>query len=357
MRQTFNDVIILFFVTLCNGFSSCKGQTEFGTNFLHLEKKIPLPDIKGRIDHMDINLKDQVVYVAALGNNTVEAVDLRNSKIIHSIKNLDEPQGIGYIPQNNEIFVANGGNGDCYFYNARNFEKIAAIHLSSDADDVRYDSAERKIYVGYGAGGIAIIDADSHKQTSDIKLPAHPESFQIDKKLNLLFVNLPDAHMVAAADLNQVKLINKWVRNSPTANFPMALDTIQHRVFIGYRHPVKLVVLDGKPGNEISMNTMTGDADDLYYDYETKEIFVSGGDGHISIFRQRGKNIYEQIANILTSSGARTSLFIPQLKLFVVAARASSGKIANLFVYKIAQHWNGVTGYCRCRDCLRKSNA
>ena len=117
--------------------------------------------------------------------------------------NLNEPQGVGYIPQLQEIFIANGGNGDCYFYNARSFEKLATIHLGSDADDVRYDSLERKIYVGYGRGGIAIIDADKHKQTADVKLPAHPESFQIDKKLNLLFVNLPDAHMVG----NRFKLI------------------------------------------------------------------------------------------------------------------------------------------------------
>src|SRR5260221_8672981 len=189
MRST-----VLWLLAFCNGLPGCNGQKEFGANLLHLHKTIPLPGVKGRIDHMDINLKEQVLYVAALGNNTVEAVDLKNGRVIHSIKNLDEPQGIGYIPQHQEIFIANGGNGDCYFYNAHSFEKVAAIHLSSDADDVRYDSAERKIYVGYGAGGIAIIDADSHKQTGDIKLPAHPESFQIDKKLNLLFVNLPDAH-------------------------------------------------------------------------------------------------------------------------------------------------------------------
>ncbi|GAC1449311.1 MAG: hypothetical protein NVSMB7_11310 [Chitinophagaceae bacterium] len=296
-----------------------------------------MPDVKGRIDHMDINLKDQVVYVAALGNNTVEVVDLRKGKVIHSIKNLDEPQGVSYIPEHQEIFVANGGNGDCYFYNAHSFEKVATIHLSSDADDVRYDSAERKIYVGYGAGGIAIIDADSHQQTGDIKLPGHPESFQIDKKLHLLFVNVPDARMVGTIDLTQLKLIKKWVRNSPTANFPMALDTTRHRLFIGYRHPSKLIVMDGKTGQEITANTMVGDADDLYYDSGTASLFISGGNGYISIFRQEGTAIYKQIANISTSNGARTSLFVPELKLFMVAARAVSGKIANLLVYQIVQ--------------------
>ena len=296
-----------------------------------------MPDVKGRIDHMDINLKDQVAYVAALGNNTLEAVDLRNGKIIHSIKGLDEPQGVGYIPQHEEIIVANAGNGDCYFYNAHSFEKVATIHLSSDADDIRYDSIEKKIYVGYGKGGIAIIDADTHKQIGDIKLPAHPESFQIDKTLKLLFVNLPDAHMVGVIALAQFKLINQWVRNTPTANFPMALDAIKHRVFIGYRHPSKLVVLDGRTGKEISINTMAGDADDLYYDDKTAEVFVSGGDGYINIFQEQGTGTYKQIANIPTRSGARTSLLIPELKILVLAARAESGKPASILSYRIDQ--------------------
>jgi DNA-binding beta-propeller fold protein YncE len=335
-----SNLFILLVVITGNSLSSCKGQSEFGTNILHLVKEISLPDVKGRIDHMDINLKDQVLYIAALGNNTVEVVDLQNNKIIHSIQHLDEPQGVSYIPQHQELFVANGGSGDCYFYNTHSFEKVAAIHLSSDADDVRYDSVERKIYVGYGIGGIAIIDADSHKQIGDVKLPAHPESFQTDKKLNLLFVNVPDAHMVAVADLNQFKLINKWIRYSPAANFPMALDTTQHRLFIGYRHPSKLIVFNSKTGQEITAITMAEDADDLYYDNETAEIFVSGGDGHINIFRQQGLETYKQIANISTTNGARTSLLVPELRLFILAARASSGKPAKILIYKIDLHPN-----------------
>ena len=325
---------LLMWLFFFNCLSSCKGQPVFGDNLLHLDKTILLKDVKGRIDHLDVNLEDQVVYVAALGNNTVEAVDLRNNKVIGSIKDMDEPQGVCYIPQRHEIFIANGGNGECYFYNIRSFEKVATVSLKSDADDVRYDEATGKIYVGYGAGGIAIIDANTHQQTGDVKLPGHPESFQIDAKLRLLFVNVPDAHMVAVIDLVQLKVINQWVRDSPVANFPMAIDSIRHHVFIGYRHPSRLIIIDGKTGKEIITASMVGDADDLYFDSETGRIYISGGDGHISVFQFDKLNTCKQIANIATSSGARTSLFIPQLKLFVLAARAARGETAKIIVYK-----------------------
>ncbi|CAN5485984.1 hypothetical protein BH11BAC5_BH11BAC5_54970 [soil metagenome] len=324
-------------LALCNPLISCKAQPTFGTDYLKFEKVIVMPGLKGRIDHMDVNLKDKTIYIAALGNNTVEVVDIENGKLVHSIKGLDKPQGVGYIPQTNEIFIANGGNGDCYFYNAASFLQTAVVHLGSDADDVRYDSVSQKIYVGYGDGGIAMIDAATHQQTGDVKLPAHPEGFQLDKKANLLLANLPDKNMIAAIDLMQLKLISKWTRNTPTANFPMAVDTVTQAAFIGYRHPAKLVILNSKTGKETGNCLMVNDVDDLYFDDATKRIYVSGGGGFINIFQQDEKASYKQIANIATSDGARTSLLIPRLKLFVVAERARAGKVAQLMIYTTSQ--------------------
>ncbi len=333
MKQIFLQIIFLSFIF---SFTGCKGQETFGEKNLQLNKTIVLLNVSGRIDHMDVNVKKKIVYAAALGNNTLEVVDLTNGKVIHSIHGLDEPQGVGYIPQTNEIFVANGGNGDCYFYNAATFEKTATIHLSSDADDVRYDSSTQKVYVGYGEGGIAVIDAKTHKQTGDVKLPAHPEGFQIDNTANVILVNIPDKNMIGVIDLIHLKLIDSWRRNSPSANFPIAIDAPNQTAFIGYRHPATLVVLDTKTGKEISSYDMVSDVDDLYFDKEKKRVYISGGGGYINIFQQGDKGKFSRITNMPTRSGARTSLLIPQLRLFVLAERAENGSPAQLLVYNIS---------------------
>jgi YVTN family beta-propeller protein len=142
---------------------------------------IPLAGVSGRIDHMAFDTKRQFIYVAALGNNTVEVIDLKNKKLVRSIKGLNEPQGIRYIPESNAIFIANGKTGECDVFDADSYMKINSIKLESDADNVRYNPATGKVYVGYGEGGIAVIDAKSFKQLADIKLPGHPESFQLDR--------------------------------------------------------------------------------------------------------------------------------------------------------------------------------
>ncbi|WP_295676940.1 hypothetical protein [uncultured Mucilaginibacter sp.] len=315
--------------------ASCKAQTETGKENLTLSKTISLGDIKGRIDHIDINIKDRIAYVAALGNNSLEIVDLKAGRVLHSIKGLDEPQGVAWIATHHEIFVANGGSGECAFYDAVTFKKTASIKLADDADDARYDPGTDRIYVGYAAGGIAIIDASSHKQVGNIDLPSHPESFQIDTKINKIWINLPGSGMIGVADLQQLKLIAKWPRLIPRSNFPMAYDAEQHRLMVGYRLPAKLIIYDAVTSKEIFSAPMVGDADDLYWDQSNKQIYVSGGSGEVNIFKQTAEVKYEQVANIATRGGARTSLLVPELGLFLIAARAGGIEKAALLIYKI----------------------
>jgi WD40 repeat protein len=333
-----NSILALFAISCL--FTSCKGQETFRENYLRLVKIISLPGIKGRIDHLDINLKQQIVYLSALGSNAIKVIDVNSGKIIHSITGINEPQGIAYIPQTNEIFIANGDNGDCYFYNATTFEKVATIPLRSDADNVRYDSVEKRIYVGYGSGGIAIISSDSHKQVGDVKLPAHPEGFQIDKKKGLIYVNVPEKEMIGVVDLKKFKLINNLTRNYRSGNFPMALDASGNLLFIGYRHPGKFVVIDTKSGNRFFVSELTNDSDDVFYDEFTKRVFVSCGGGYtrlgyINIFQMENGNKYKKIANIPTRNGARTSLLVPSLSLFLVPEPSVYSHDGELMVYKI----------------------
>jgi len=329
VRRTYLFITLL--VLICAG---CKAQDPFGANLLIQQTTIPIPGIKGRIDHLDINLKEKIVYIAALGNNSLEVVDIAKGKVLKTIIGLDEPQGVAYISQQQEIFVANGGNGDCYFYNAHSFEKTATIHLSSDADDVRYDSIDEKIYVGYGEGGIAIIDAKEHKQIGNLKLSAHPEGFQLDKKLNKIFINVPDAHQIAVGDLSSFELISTWNTGELRSNFPLAIDTINHVIFIGYRKPAKLVSLDGVSGNTLAIGDLVNDTDDIFFDERENKIYASGGGGFITIYQWEKPEI-KQIAKIYTRDGARTSLLVPSLKLFILAARANNNNNAELQVYEI----------------------
>jgi DNA-binding beta-propeller fold protein YncE len=315
-------------------FISCNSQKSFGTDLLILEKEIPMKDVKGRIDHMAFNLEKQILYVAALGNNSVEVVDIKAASVIHSIKNLDEPQGLAFIPETNEVVVANGGNGDCIFYNAGDYSETARLHLSGDADNIRYDQLSGKIYIGYGNGGIAEIGMIDHKLLRTVKLNAHPESFQLDKKNDRIFVNLPDVESIAVIQLSDLKPLDTWKIKNERSNFPMTLDTSTNTVFVGYRNPSIVIGYDAKSGKELSRFDIVDDIDDIFFDSQHKQIVLSGGGGSINLFKANDSG-YRQIANIPTRNGARTSFLIPSLRMFILVERSGSGKPAAIGVYKI----------------------
>ena len=332
-------LILMIFTT---SITSCKAQKTFGENNLQMIKSISLPGVKGRIDHMCVNVKDQIVYIAALGNNSVEVVDIVSGKVIHSIKGFDEPQGLAYIAETSELFIANGGNGLCYFYDAKTFEKKATINLSTDADNVRYDSAEKKIYVGYGSGGIAIISTIQHSLLTKIILPAHPEGFQIEHTTQRLFVNLTSINTVAVVDIKKGLIEKRWRRSTPTGNFPIALTTTGSKLFVGFRHPAKLAIINPYSGHLDFITDLGNDVDDVFYDDNNKRIYASCGGGYtrlgfVNVFDLNNDGTLTQISNVPTRNGARTSLLIPELQLFVVPEPSVFTHDPELIIYKISK--------------------
>jgi len=304
------------------------------TGPLRLIQTIPLHNVEGRIDHMAVDLKGQRLFIAALGNNTVEVLDLHAGKHIRSITGLREPQGVGFIPELNKLFIANAKNGACDVFDASSFKFIKSVKLSDDADNIRYDAAARRVYVGYGSGGLGIIDAATGDQLGEIKLDGHPESFQLEKTGRRIFVNIPTAQKVVVVDREKRTAITSWPTAGATANFPMAIDETHHRLVVGFRKPAKLSVFDTESGKVVINLDSVGDADDIFYDGTRQRIYISGGDGFVGIIQQQDADHYKTLAKIPTALGARTSLFVAELGRLYLAVPHRGTQRAEVRVYE-----------------------
>lgn len=300
---------------------------------LKLVKTIPLPDVTGRFDHFSIDVKGQRLFVAALGNNTVEVLDLDAGKRLRSIAGCDKPQGVLFVEGANLLFIANGGNGRLRSYDGTKFNPIATIGSLDDADNVRYDAKLDRVYVGYGDGALGVVNPATGVHSASIKLPGHPESFQIEHEGNRIFVNVPEARQVAVIDSRTKTVSRAWSLPDAKANFPMALDEANHRLFVGCRNPAKLVVLDTVPGKSVSELAIVGDTDDLFYDAKRKRIYVSGGEGFVDVIEQRDADDYKLLEKIETAPGARTSFFSAELDQFYLAVPRRGAQGAEIRVY------------------------
>jgi DNA-binding beta-propeller fold protein YncE len=303
------------------------------TGPLQFETKIPLGDVSGRIDHMAVDLKRQRLFVAELGNDSVGIVDLPNRKLIRRIPELKEPQGVGYEPTSDMLYVANAGDGSVRLFEGSDYKTAGRIELGSDADNIRVDATANRIFIGYGSGALAVIDPATRSKVGDVPVKAHPEAFQIDPDTSQIFVNVPGARGIAVVDRVSQKQIGEWPLADRGANFPMALDHVRRQVLVIFRAPAALGVFSITDGKRIATAETCGDADDLFIDAKRGRVYVSCGDGFLDVLEAK-ETTYRRIARIPTVSGARTSLFVLEMDRLLVAVRASSGEPAAIWMFR-----------------------
>jgi DNA-binding beta-propeller fold protein YncE len=288
---------------------------------LVVERTIALKGVSGRIDHLAIDLGRKRLFVAELGNGTVDVIDLASESVIRRIEGIKEPQGLAYAPAVDVLAVASAGDGSVRLYHGDGLAPAGSIDLRDDADNVRLDARTGNLVVGYGDGGLAVIDPARASVVRRIPLPAHPESFQLDPDRRRAFVNVPDADQIAVVDLEAGRQTGTWQMPDLRANFPMALDPAHARAAVVFRNPARLVIFNVDTGKLASTLASCGDADDVFFDTRRLRVYVSCGTGSVNAWQQEGAG-YHRLAPLRTASGARTSLFVPELDRLFVAARA-----------------------------------
>lgn len=275
---------------------------------LTLERTISLPDTKGRIDHLAIDLAEHRLFVAEIANGTVDEIDLATGKVIDRITGLSEPQGVAWLPDERELVVA-CGDGSVHFYAADRHE-LARINLGDDADNVRVDPRNGHVIVGYDKGALATIDPASHKVVARLALPGHPEGFRLFGAR--VYINVPDDGSVIAADIDEGRQLSRWPTGLHRLNFPLAVEPSGQRIVIAYRLPATLATIDTATGHTLSSLSACGDADDLFL--VGNYVLLVCGAGHVDVMASNGDN-----ARVPTAGGARTGLYVPELKTLFVA--------------------------------------
>jgi DNA-binding beta-propeller fold protein YncE len=314
--------LALAFVSILSGTLAYAAQAEP----LVLESKIPLGDVKGRIDHLAVDAARQRLYVAELGNDSVGVVDLKERKLLRTLPGFREPQGIAYEPSTDIIYVANAGDGSVRLLHGEDLTPAGVIELGEDADNIRIDVHSHRVLVGYGNGALAVIDPVGRQEIVDIPLKAHPESFQVEPQGGRIFVNVPDANEIAVLDLATAKQTSTWATKTLRANFPLAIDAERQQVLAMFRHPAKLAAFNLRDGGMTHAVEACGDSDDLFVDTKRSLIYISCGEGFLDVFAAQADDV--RVTHLATAAGARTSLWVPQFDRLFLAVRAAKDPAA-----------------------------
>ena len=307
MKLTFSFVVLSLLLALSAQVHAQAAPQAEAPKPLVLTEAIPTPGVQGRFDHFGFDGKNQL-FVAALGSNSVEVIDISARVRAHSISGIANPQGVAYAPDVKKLFVASS-KGKLRIYEGTNFETLKEIDFHGDVDNLRYDAATHRVYVGFGedeTGAIGTVDAMTNERLpEEYKLGAHPESFQLETNGPNIYVNLPDLKQIATIN-RKTGGITRWPMTLEH-NFPMALDEADHRLFVATHEPARLAVFDTNSGRSVAELPCVQDADDVYYDAGRKRIYVPGGEGYISVFQMNDPDHYQLLSKVPSTLGARTA--------------------------------------------------
>jgi len=316
-----------------------KSAATEGARPLILSGSVPMEGVKGRFDHFASGQGQ--VFISALGNNTVEVISIFGGTVEHTITGVPGPQGVAFSPEANKLFVASE-KGKVYIYDTAAFNLITTIDFPGGADNLRYDAATKRIYVGCGddekTSAIAVVDAMTNQRIDEYKIGGEPESFQLEKSGPNIYVNIPDLKQIALIN-RDTKKITRWPLTGLLMNFPMALDEADHRLFVCIREPPRLGVFDTTSGHAVAMLPSVADSDDLYYDAEHKRVYMPGGEGFIYVFQMKDPDHYQLLAKIPTALGGRTAGYFGRqgkgMHRFFLAIPARAGQSAEMRIYTI----------------------
>lgn len=312
---------------------------------MKLVQTIPLPNVEGYFDHMAVDLKGQRLFVPGEHQRTIEVVDLRSGKVIHTITGFGgDPRKTIYLPEADQIWV-DDGDSTLKAFSGSTYKLIKNIPLSGhdlDNDSKKvpdngvYDPTTNLFYLGDRAdstpnagpkGSIEIVDVKAGAFVASIDVEGkNPAGLALDSSSSKLYVVMGDTSQVVVIDREKRAVIASWPITGGPEPHAVALDAPNRRLFIGSRvkrghlyKPGKLVVMDADSGKVVDAIDTEGGVDEVEWEPKSRRIYYTGTTGFIEVFKQIDADHYQSLGKVETGAIAKTSLLVPELSRFYSA--------------------------------------
>jgi hypothetical protein len=348
-------LLAVCFIAVFAGFAIPTSAQEKQT--LRLVQSIPLPGVKGRLDHIGVDLGKKRLFVAAAGNNSLEVVDLTGGKVIKSLTGFKDTQDALFLGRDFNKMYVSSLDGHLRVFQGGTFWLVQDFKIEPDSNRLFYDPTTNLVYFGYGGQNagfgayerVGILQSKrgaGHDQLvadmiAPTPRPGHLAEIAMDDN-GILLICDSRADLIYQFDTRKRELIKSWpARGDGAAD--MALDRTRHRLFVGTRIPPEMTVYDSLSGKEIQSLPGPETMDGVYYDANLKRVYMTGGrwygtpnasPGWVYVYQQKDSDHYDLISKIKTRPGSSTSLLVPQFNRFYVASQALGDQAAAILVFE-----------------------
>ena len=279
--------------------------------------RYPIPGVGG-FDYVTLDASARRIYVSH--GTQVDVLDADSGKVVGKIPDTPGVHGIAIAAAFNHGFTSNGRENKVSMFDPATLRLIKKIDVGKGPDGIYYEPVSKRVFTNnHGSHDITAIDAASGDVVGTVNVEGDGEQAVIGAD-GLIYVNSEDTAEVVVFDPKSLQVKKRFpigVAKVPTG---LAYDAKTNRLFIACRNEPKMVVMDAATGKVIASFPIGAGADWADYDPTARLVFVSCGDGTLSIFHQKSANEYEDAGAVKTQPSAKTMAFDPKTKKIFLSA-------------------------------------
>jgi DNA-binding beta-propeller fold protein YncE len=311
---------------------------------LKLVATLELPsDVKGKFDHLTADVRGHRLFLTPQEHKSVDVFDLRTGKVIRSIP-VQNPHNVLYREDLGRFYVTDGGAGELKIFDGETYKLVSSVKLLLGADAIGYDPVTKYAYVVNGGSDakmsysmISVVDTTTGKKLNDIRLDAETlEAMALEKSSSKLYINNRSNNEVDVIDRNARRILARWPLTLGNTAGPIALDEVNHRLFVACRSG-QIIVFDTLKGTELQALSIGERVDDLAFDPTRRRLYApcGGGTGTVDVYEELDPNHYQSLGKVPSGPVGKTGRLVPELNRYFVPVPQHENKNAKVLVYQV----------------------
>lgn len=313
---------------------------------LKLAGSVDLPGYAGDFDHFAYDETGDRLFLAGEDGKSIEVFKLSTGAHLKTLKGVvDTPHSPMWLAGSNELLVVDGGAKGLRWLDGATYALKRTRALGAPgADSSAYDSSTGRLFVVTGGKDVPMdvsyleaIDPLTGKTFWSTKFDAnHVEALAVEHDGSRIFINVTDKNELDVLDKNTGKILKSIKVNEAEQNAPVAMDEKTHRLFVVTRKPGKLLVLDADSLATVAAFKAPEHTDQVTWDPVNRRVYVTGGEGYVSVVEQNDADHYAEVEKPLSGPGAKTAILTPKAdRLYVAQSPGDTKAMARLLWFDI----------------------
>ncbi len=281
-------------------------------------KEIPVGG-EGGWDYLSVDAAARRLYVSH--GTKVVVIDTDSDTVVGEIADTPGVHGFAIAPELGLGFASNGRENKASIVDLKTLKTASKVDTGENPDAILYVPGKQEVYTFNGRGQSAtVFEAKTGKVLATIPLGGKPEFAQVDTSIGRVFNNIEDKSTVVAIDATSHKVVATWPIAPGEEASGMAIDTKDHRLFIGCSNKM-MVVMDYLTGKVVTTVPIGQGVDANAFDPASGLAFASNGEGNVTIAHLDTPDRLTVVQTLPTARGCRTMTLDPRShKIYLSAA-------------------------------------